>query len=671
MKQVAEFCKKNYPEKVKEIIKYADMFCRHEFLFNTENDLEQMDEPVCYGKKIQWDYRPANDQEYIYQFNRHRCFITLGQAYQLTGDEKYAECYVDLLTDWIAENPLTEDRKGTTWRILEAGFRGEYWTKAFEYFKDCPLVTEDVKRIFYECLHVHAEYIISMHSPYRLLSNWGVIENHGLFSIALTLPQDERTKRYLETAIAHLEQESRMAIMADGVEWEQSPMYHNEVLKCFLEIVLLGDKRGFAVPETIRDCVKRMAYANLIWQKPDHHEFMMGDSDDYDISFNLCRAAACFGDGVLKFGAKDIPDYEMAWELGIDGIRAYEAIEKVQPDFLSKDLADSGNYYFRSDWSREANLMHLHCGTLGAGHGHSDKLHIDLVVGGEDVLMDGGRFTYVSGEKRFEYKDPTMHNTITVDGKFFTICKDSWECTKLSQPVKQQFVTGEKYEFVQAGHLGYMDEGVFLNRKVVYLRPDIYVMVDECYAGAEHQYDSYYHFNEQGKVGLKADAKIAPQVTYTGSMNADGKVNCQADFYFLSDNVKLEKIKTHIARKYNHEEENETVKASWNGNGFASNVTLIHAKRNVSEDVCKNPANNIVSVEKVPVKSALKKIYYPSSMAEAIKITTKETVYIVVICHQEVNSPTDLVEVDGCLGFGNVIVFDKAVETEIGTVLHW
>ena len=38
---------------------------------------------------------------------------------------------------------------------------------------------------------------------------------------------------------------------------------------------------------------------------------------------------------------------------------------------------------------------------MGAGHGHSDKLHIDLVVNGEDVLMDGGRYTYVSGSKRF------------------------------------------------------------------------------------------------------------------------------------------------------------------------------------------------------------------------------------------------------------------------------
>jgi len=82
----------------------------------------------------------------------------------------------------------------------------------------------------------------------------------------------------------------------------------------------------------------------------------------------------------------------------------------------------------------------------------------------------------VTGPQRFEFKDPMAHNTMTVDGELFTVCKDSWECYKLSQPVKQQFVTGEYYDFVQGGHLGYMDlpNGVFHNRKIVYIKPDIY-----------------------------------------------------------------------------------------------------------------------------------------------------------------------------------------------------
>lgn len=38
---------------------------------------------------------------------------------------------------------------------------------------------------------------------------------------------------------------------------------------------------------------------------------------------------------------------------------------------------------------------------------------------------------------------------------------------------------------------------------------------------------------------------------------------------------------------------------------------------------------------------------------------------------QEVNTPTDLMEIENCLGFGNVVVFDLDKETEVGTVMCW
>lgn len=40
---------------------------------------------------------------------------------------------------------------------------------------------------------------------------------------------------------------------------------------------------------------------------------------------------------------------------------------------------------------------------------------------------------------------------------------------------------------------------------------------------------------------------------------------------------------------------------------------------------------------------------------------------MVIFCHQEVNSPTDLEEADGCMGYGNVIVFDKKKDVLAGT----
>lgn len=692
---IAAYCREYWPQECEHIVRVADEVCRGYFLFDLKWDMERTWEPVEFeGGQVDWEYKPGDDPEFIYQFNRHRFFICLGQAYWITGNEKYAAHFVRLLMDWITKIKRTPETEKTTWRILEVGIRGEYWVKAMQYFKDSPLVTDEVADAFYNCLVEHAEFIIQMHSPYRYMSNWGVMENHGLFEIGVAIPDAEKRRRYTSIALEHLEVEARMEILRDGVQWEQSPMYHNEVLHCYEDVLILASRNDIDVPETILNAVHRMACADLAWKKPDHHQFIMGDSDDTDIRDYISVAAFLFKDPVLKHGGFPRLDFESVWDLGIESQALYEQMEVREPDFTSIALQDSGNYYLRSGWEEKANLLHFHCGTLGAGHGHSDKLHIDLVAGGRDVLTDAGRYNYVAGPGRYEFKDPTAHNTVTVDGKFFTVCKDSWECSKLCQPVKQQFLATDDYEFVQGGHLGYMDmeQGVFVNRKILYIKPDIYVIVDEMYTGGAHGYDQYWHFNERGTLalgealpvrepvlpGLEAAGDpdptlhrggkdlafdldhIGTEPVQTAAFTAPG---VRARMYFMTPGAEGEMYTSRISRHYNRAVDRRSIRVHKEGKGFTSLMTVICAG-----DALLTPE---VKLTKLPVKSALKGIYYPSSMAEALKIEVRGKEYVAVICHQEVNSPTDLVEVDGCLGFGNVIVFDKSKDVLVGTVMNY
>lgn len=654
---IAEYCKQNWPEACEHILRVADEVCKNYFLFDLEHDMERTWEPVIFEGEADWEYRPGNDPEFTFQFNRHRFFICLGQAYWLTRDETYARHFVRLLMSWITNVKKNPDTEKTTWRILEVGLRGEIWVKSMRYFKDSPCITDEVISVFHQCLVEHAEYIIQMHSPYRYMSNWGVIENHGLFEIGIAMPEEERRERYTRIALEHLEVEARMQILGDGVQWEQSPLYHNEVLHCFEDVLILATRNDIEVPGTILEAVHKMAYANLAWKKPDHRQFLMGDSDDMDIRDYISIAAYLFKDPVLKSGGYPILDFESVWDLGIESAKIYEAMEVQEPDFCSVALADSGNYYLRESWNKDANLLHFHCGTMGAGHGHSDKLHVDLVIQGEDVLTDSGRYTYVVEEGRFDFKDPVAHNTITVDGRYFTECKDSWECEKLCQPVKQQYKFTDRYEFVQGGHLGYLDtkKGVFINRKIVHIIPDLYVIMDEMYTGDAHSYEQYWNFSERGTVTLGQTESVQTAV-FTGE-------KAQAKFFFMTPTSQATLCRGKIARHYNRYEERKRIQVGIEGHGFTSLLTVIQAGKNGYLPECR--------VTKLPVKSALKQIEYPAAMAEALKIEINKKEYVIIICHQEVNSPTDLEEADGCMGYGNVIVFDKGEDDKVGTVLHY
>ena len=133
----------------------------------------------------------------------------------------------------------------------------------------------------------------------------------------------------------------------------------------------------------------------------------------------------------------------------------------------------------------------------------------------------------------------------------------------------------------------------------------------------------------------------------------------KARFAFVSEHVRVEQGRSRLARYYNFAEENDMLVVHGGGEGFTSMITVI------SKDGLD------VQAEKLPVISALKRITYKDRQAEALRLTVGATgaQYVVSICHEEVNSPTDLIEVDGCLGYGNVIVFDRNCETLVGTVL--
>ena len=137
----------------------------------------------------------------------------------------------------------------------------------------------------------------------------------------------------------------------------------------------------------------------------------------------------------------------------------------------------------------------------------------------------------------------------------------------------------------------------------------------------------------------------------------------QARFFFMTSGIEVHMDQSRISRHYNRSEMRQRIRVGCESSGFTSLMTVIQGGRKGHLPECR--------VKKIPVSSALKGITYPDSMAEAVNIQVDDHEYVVIICHQEVNSPTDLEEADGCMGYGNVIVFDKKRERLVGTVLHY
>ncbi|MCT4597016.1 MAG: heparinase II/III family protein [Vallitalea sp.] len=647
--KISKYCLDNHSCEVEQVIESADNICNQKFLFNLNWDMEQTHEIVHFIDDIDWEYYPRDDPEWTYALNRHRYFITLGQAYQLTKDEKYAKTFVYQLCHWIDNVELNDITKNTTYRSIEAGLRCEYWLKSINYFKESKYITEDVIIKFRDSLIEHGDYLLSKDVPFSKISNWGILENHGLFEVGIAIGN----KEYIQVAKKRLEEEINIQIMNDGVHWEKSPMYHNEVLHCCLDVIHIGKENNESFSDEFIEKVKKMAMVNVIWKKPNHKEFMQGDSDDFDLRDIITFSSYIFNDGILKFAGYNKLDFNNIWELGYDALEQYNMIRAIKPSFTSYFLESSGNYYLRSNWNGSSNLLHFSCGSVGGGHGHCEKLHVDLVANGEDILVDSGRFTYVDNEIRHMLKGAKAHNTIIVDNIDFIEMTNSWGYSKLATSIKQETYVSDKYDFIQGGHLGYIDKGVFINRKIIFIKPEIYIISDEMYANQEHEYNQYFHFNNNGEININEASNL---ISYSSE-----KSNVFLEFV---DNVNLQKMNTKLSRVYNKIEDNETIKTNFSSdkNSYRTFVIDINNIDNAYKKAV---------IEKVNVKSVGEVIGHNEESTEAIRITKNNKEYIIFIAHEETCSNINLFQVDKHNFYGRVVIIETENNMKKTTVLNW
>lgn len=565
--EVAQYCKENWAETTEKVIQIANDVCENKFIFDMPYDLERVDEPTVFEKEIDWFYKKNGDQEFMFQMNRHHYFIALAQAYRFTKDDKYILKLKDLMVNWIETVKCPDKNSSCPWRSLETGLRGENWTLAIDILKGSPLIDDEFLKIYHESLHTHAKALLKFYTINNYQSNWGVIESHGLFDIGLELDNEE----YINTALERLYTQSNHQIMADGVHWEQSCLYHNEVLTCFLDVILRAKRNNIKLKESFLNNVKRLAMVNIAWIKPNGKCPLLGDSDYNDIKDILTKSAVAFDNGELKYSAFDNVDFDTVWILGVEANEEYQKIKKIKPDYKSIALNDSGNFILREDFSENSNYLLFHNGYTGAGHAHEDKLSFEFSIGKDDIIMDCGRYTYLWNKEREHLKSFKAHNTVCVDNKHF-VESDGWDYKSLAPTVKGTFTQNEKFEYLSSSHIGYLNiennDYVFVNRSIAWLKPDIYLIIDEFETKGSHTYNQYFNFAPNGKLEINSDT-----IKYFAN-------NSTAYIKTFAKNIKLEKTSGLYSDHYNEIEDIDTVKTTFNGKGKTVAITVLIANKN-------------------------------------------------------------------------------------------
>lgn len=454
------------------------------FLFDDPWAMEPAWTPVKLSWPIDWRTQPANDPEWTFMLARHGFVVDLARAYDATSDSRFAKKACALIGSFMESVPFGRNDTVVSWRSLDSAIRVDNWLTALPSLISGDVIGEEFMALLRESVREHASFLASVDTPFSKLSNWGLISNAGLYHAAIWLGDNG----FADIAVNRISECVELQILADGVHWEQSPMYHAQCLRALLRTIRLARRHRRTIPAQIADAAKRMCQATLASMKPDGRQFLQGDSDDTSIRGVLSEGALLFRLPELKYAGEPFLEFPFA----SSDQNAYDDLEPHPPLFLSKGLTESGNYYLRTGWQDDATVVHFRCGSLGSGHGHADLLHVDLVGLGRDLLVDSGRYTYVDCEERRYFRSGSAHNTILLDGSDPFEMTGAWECASRAIPLQGVFVERGSWSYCSGSSL--LERSYLVRRQVLVVGPRLVCIFDTFFGVLDRACRRTFHF---------------------------------------------------------------------------------------------------------------------------------------------------------------------------------
>ena len=491
-KKLAQTARFIRPDAAKEIIAHADELMHQTFTFNKTWDMERCLTPYTLPV-IDWNDHQNDDPEWCFMLNRMDYLDHLLLASLLTGDIAYADKAKEYILNWIAAHPTIVSEPST--RTLDTGIRVMNWMEALPYLSMLHVLTEDELTRITDSMLAQMQYLKENYLPKYKTSNWGSIQTCAIVSVLPFLRADFQSDPLYQWALNEMTLQFSIQVYPDGMHWEQSTMYHIEVLNYGMKAVHYMGLHLQPCPSVVKEQVYALAKALAGQLMPSGEIETFGDSDRVCARDVLSRAALLFDDPTFRFVGLDELDPESLYVLGVPAAQRYATLPASAPQSLHYDGEDSGMYTLRSSWDKDASFTMFTNGSLGSGHGHSDNLHLSACYQGDPVLIDSGRFTYREDHPlRVQLKGMAAHNGVMIDDKAYCVPSDSWGYADFGLPLKNYVRHAGNLHYFEGAMLGHDPLQVWV-RKVIVIDPAIWMIVDEVKCDGAHEAHSRLHFD--------------------------------------------------------------------------------------------------------------------------------------------------------------------------------
>lgn len=326
---------------------------------------------------LRWvDIVETSSPSKLWRYNQHY-FDDLNAL----NSESRNHWHLALLQLWVAEN---KPGSGVGWDPYPTSLRIVNWLK-WSYAENV------LPTICVQSLAVQARYLMR-----RI--EWHILGNH-LFANAKALVfvglffSGNEADQWLHKGLKIISDELGEQVLADGGNFERSPMYHAIFLEDLLDLVNLAQAFPGAISDLTVTHWREVVHLMLHWLDAMKHP-------DGEIAF--------FNDAAIGIAPSPSELDAYASRLGF----------KVDPIHARiSHFTDSG--YIRLSWGDSLALLDV--ARVGPdylpGHAHADTLSFELSLFGQRVFVNGGTSRYGIDEVREFERSTAAHNTVVVNSE--------------------------------------------------------------------------------------------------------------------------------------------------------------------------------------------------------------------------------------------------------------
>lgn len=330
------------------------------------------------------------------------------------------DVHKNLVARWILENPPT---MGNGWEPYPISLRVVNLIKW--------VLTKDIADVQTEAsIAAQANYlskVIELH----LLGNH-LFSNAKALVFAGSFFETPLSARWLASGLAILDKQVAEQVLADGGNFERSPMYHALMLEDLLDLINLSTQFSSIVPETQILKWKSTSELMLSWLAAMSHP-------DGQIAF--------FNDAANGVAPSNDELFRYAKELGLSmPSESFDQVVYLEPSGYVRvtrghataiiDVAPVGPDYL-------------------PGHAHADTLSFELSIRGARWIVNGGTSRYGNCDIRQYERSTAAHSTVEVGGVSSSEVWHGFRVARRSYPFDIEMQHMVEVSHVGASHTGY------------------------------------------------------------------------------------------------------------------------------------------------------------------------------------------------------------------------